>query len=171
MKMFFDGAHDAYEEAVAGGEASGEAFFNRAIVPSLPVVVALGVGLSLLAASDLFWPLIVLRGPETWTGSMTVMQMRAVEFTGVMSIGTAVLYAGVFALIFLPVIAILQGIVLDRLALIAGSPKAAPGMTEEGLPIIDDSPPNSEDQNEDAEADSSSEDASDTGDASASAED
>jgi ABC-type glycerol-3-phosphate transport system permease component len=120
FKLYFDGAHDAHAEAVAGGESSGEAFFNRVIVPSLPILVALGMGLSLLAASELLWPFVVLNSRDAFTATITLASLMSVGQGNDLIAGSALFYGGIISLIFLPVIAGLNIFVLDRLALLAG---------------------------------------------------
>jgi ABC-type sugar transport system permease subunit len=128
FKLYFDGAHDAHAEAVADGENSGEAFLQRVILPSLPVVVALGAGLSLLAASEFLWPFVVLNSPDSFTATITFARLMSVGQGNDLMAGSALFYGGIISLIFLPVIAGLNIFVLDRLALLAGemrSPVAA----------------------------------------------
>jgi hypothetical protein len=120
LKMFFDGAHDTYQEAVAGGQSTGDAFTQRVFLPSLALALTLGVALSLFAASDLLWPLIVLNDVDNFTVTLYIVRLLGIFAPGTSLIGSAVFYGGLIGLIFLPIVALLNVFVLDRLALIAG---------------------------------------------------
>ena len=126
LKMFFDGAHDAYQEAVTGGQPSGDAFTRQVFLPSLPIALAIGVLLSLFATGDLLWPLIVSIDPEDYTVTLHLARILGTGLApGPVAIGTAVFYGGLIALIFLPFVALLNIFALDRLALVAGAAVAA----------------------------------------------
>jgi ABC-type glycerol-3-phosphate transport system permease component len=90
------------------------------IVPSLPILVALGMGLSLLAASELLWPFVVLNSRDAFTATITLASLMSVGQGNDLIAGSALFYGGIISLIFLPVIAGLNIFVLDRLALLAG---------------------------------------------------
>ena len=120
LKMFFDGAHDTYHEAIAAGESNGEAFANHVIVPSLPLVLAVGAGLSLLASGELLWALTVINDMDLSTATVNLIRIHTARAgTGIVEAGSAVFYAGIISIIFVPIVAVLH-IFVDRLALVAG---------------------------------------------------
>jgi ABC-type molybdate transport system permease subunit len=136
FKLFFDGAADKYNAARQSGESAGEAFFRKVFLPSIPISLLIGFVLSFISAQSLLWALVSLRSPENLTLPVQMVVLRsgfALESSTLA--GTAVLYAGILAAIFFPIFALLQLLVVDRLAILAGGgavtaaipqPQAAP---------------------------------------------
>jgi hypothetical protein len=126
LKMFFDGAHDAHREATSTGKSPGEVFINHVLLPSLPVMVIVGVALSILAAGEFLWAFVSLTDPDSMTATINfVSYLRAGSTNPAVVTGSAVYYAGIIGVIFLPIVAVLHIFVLDRLALVAGDLRAA----------------------------------------------
>jgi ABC-type glycerol-3-phosphate transport system permease component len=121
FKLFFDGVHEQFNAARSAGQSASDAFISAVFVPSLPIVILVGSILSFASAQALLWPLIALRSRElfTYPVSLTVLRSEfASDFTAIVG-GSMVFIAGM-ALVFLPIFALLQVFVVDRLALVAG---------------------------------------------------
>jgi multiple sugar transport system permease protein len=121
FKLYFDGAHDRYQEARAAGKDTANALLQDVVLPSLLIVVLVGVVLSFLSAQEFFWPLISQPSQEHWPATMVMFQIQGQYGTQPgLAGGVPILYLGLLAAIFIPVFVLLHWGVLDRLALIAG---------------------------------------------------
>jgi multiple sugar transport system permease protein len=121
FKLFFDGAFDRYKNAREDGQTSTDAFLNTVLLPSLAIVLLVGAVLSFVSAQALWWPLIVTNDQASLGFGPQIFQMTG-QFSAKFSTSAALslVFIGLFGVIFLPVFALLQVLVLDRLALLAG---------------------------------------------------
>jgi ABC-type sugar transport system permease subunit len=122
FKMFFDGAADQYEAARGSGETAGRAFFHKVFLPSIPIALLVGFVLSFISGQSLLWSLVTLVSSENLTLPVQLVRLRgAFGLESGTIAGSAVVYAGILAVIFFPIFALLQVLVVDRLAILAGS--------------------------------------------------
>jgi ABC-type sugar transport system permease subunit/ABC-type glycerol-3-phosphate transport system permease component len=135
FKLFFDGAYDRYQTAREDGQTPTDAFLNTVLLPSLGMVLVIGAALSFASAQSLFWPLLVSSSQDQF-GFPAQMFAVSGQFGAQFSTSTAValIFIGLLGLIFLPVFALLQILVVDRLALLAG-PEADWGKPKRALPV------------------------------------
>ncbi|MEO8609349.1 MAG: hypothetical protein ABI690_15765 [Chloroflexota bacterium] len=121
FKLFFDGAFDRYKVAREDGQTSTDAFLNTVLLPSLAIVLLVGTTLSFVSAQALWWPLIATNSQSSFSFAPQIVQISN-QFGTQRPTGVALslVFIGVFGLIFLPIFALLQVLVLDRLALLAG---------------------------------------------------
>jgi multiple sugar transport system permease protein len=121
FKLFFDGAYDRYEAARAEGQTTTDAFLNAVFLPSIGIVLVVGAALSFVSAQALWWPLLVINAPDLYSFTLQTMRISS-EFSVQTNVITAMalVFIGTFGLIFVPIFALLQIFVLDRLALLAG---------------------------------------------------
>lgn len=124
FKLYFDGAHETFQEARAAGQPTGEAFLWRVFLPSLPLVILVGAMLSFLAGQEVFWAHISLIDPDVQTLPLTLIRVSGILRPDAMAeVGTvAVQYLLILALPFGVLFAILQLAVVDRLVLVSGTP-------------------------------------------------
>jgi multiple sugar transport system permease protein len=116
MKLYFDGAY----EHVA--QMPGATFGNSVLGQSLLIAVVVGVVLSLLSLSEVYWALIALRSQELTPISVTISQMAAMFAMDMNSIRAfAGLFQVVVTIMFLPIIALLQIFVVDRLGILTNA--------------------------------------------------
>jgi ABC-type sugar transport system permease subunit len=123
FKLFFDGAYERNRVAINAGQAPTDAFLNTTLLPSLGVVLLVGAGLSFASAQNLLWPLIVTNDRALYGFPIQLAAQRG-SFGADYPLltGLAVTFTGLLALIFLPIFALLQVLVVDRLAILAGPP-------------------------------------------------
>ncbi len=121
FKLFFDGAHDKYIAARLDGASPADAFLKVVFLPSLPVALVVVAVLSFASLQAFLWPLIVMHSAENFTLPLQMVMLQNQFMTNsAVPVATAVGLMLVGLLIFLPVFALLQVLVLDRLALLAG---------------------------------------------------
>jgi ABC-type sugar transport system permease subunit len=126
FKLFFDGAYTRFEEARASGQTTSDAFLRSVFLPSLSVTLIVGSVLSFASAQALLWPLIAIRSRELFGFPATLLTLRgqfATDYAPV--IGASLIFIGLMALLFLPLLALLQILFLDRLALVGGAQDTA----------------------------------------------
>lgn len=122
FKLFFDGAHERYTEARQQGQTAADAFISTVFLPSIPIVLVVGVLSSFVSAQELWWSLLVSNDQSLWSVPMQLVALRG----GLAAPGTTVLpaaavfFIAVLGIAFIPMILLLQVFVLDRLAIIAG---------------------------------------------------
>lgn len=121
FKLFFDGTAERYQAAIQEGQTSTDAFLNRVFLPSIAIVLLVGMVLSFFSAHAPLWPLITVASPENY-GFTTEVAAAANLFPSQSQglIGLCLTVIGLFGLIFLPIFALLQVLVVDRLAILAG---------------------------------------------------
>jgi ABC-type glycerol-3-phosphate transport system permease component len=139
FKLFFDGASDRYKTAREDGQTSTDAFLNTVLLPSLTIVLLVGAVLSFVSAQALWWPLIVTTDQSSLGFAPQIVQMTnqfATQYP--ISAALSLVFIGVFGLIFLPIFALLQVLVLDRLALLAG-PQVVWGKSKRS-PMVESNP-------------------------------
>lgn len=125
FKLFFDGAREKYLAVRAEGQTVTDAFLNSAFLPSIGVVLVVGAVLSFMSAQALFWPLLVLNSPDMQTLSIKLLALRGQFATSATVLAQAALsFIGNLAIFFVPVFLLLQLLVVDRLAILAGPPLA-----------------------------------------------
>ncbi len=122
FRMFFDGAYDKYQAAVQSGKTGMAAFISQVVLPSLPILLVVGAALSFASVQSLTWNLIATNSNDVFNLPLTLaMMMNQLNPETGMLAAAAAQFIGIFALIFIPVFALLHIFVLDRLALVAGS--------------------------------------------------
>jgi multiple sugar transport system permease protein len=146
FKMFFEGARDTYQAARNSGQTPSDAFTNRVFLPSLLIVVLVGVILSYISTQSVLWPLIVVQERELMTVPVNLVMIRS-QFATDQSLvaGAAVSFAGIVTLVFLPLFILLHIFVLDRLAILAGPSVETDGLVEPPKRKLAPVPPASDD--------------------------
>lgn len=132
FKLFFDGAHENYASARASGQSIGDSFLWKVFLPSIPIGFLVGAVLSFMAMHSLVWPLFSIVDVDKSTIPVHLMRLRGLYATDFqIYAGATLLFSGLAALIFLPVFAVLQVLVVDRLGLVAGKPQITADTTIE----------------------------------------
>lgn len=131
FKMFFEGARESYQAARDSGQTTSDAFTNTVFLPSLPIVLLVGIVLSFISAQTVLWPLVVVRSADLYSIPVQLLQLRG-QFAMNQPVlaGAALSFAGVLTVLFLPAFILLQIFVLDRLAILAGPPVEAESLVE-----------------------------------------
>jgi multiple sugar transport system permease protein len=136
FKLFFDGAYDRFKAAREDGQTATDAFLNTVLLPSLGIVLLTGAFLSFASAQALWWPLITTSDQNLLGFAPQIIQMTgqfSTQFS--MSAAFSLMFIGTFGLIFLPIFALLQVLVLDRLALLAG-PQVVWGNSKRSTTVV-----------------------------------
>jgi hypothetical protein len=121
FKLFFDGASERYQAALDEGQTPTDAFLNRVFLPSIAIVLVVGAVLSFFSANALLWPLITVNSPENYSFPVQIFSLSSqFSFQSQAMTGLSLIFIGLFGLIFLPIFALLQVLVVDRLAILAG---------------------------------------------------
>jgi ABC-type sugar transport system permease subunit len=134
FKMFFDGAFDRYQTAREDGQTTTDAFLNTVLLPSLGIVLVVGAAMSFVSTQALWWPLITTLDRQLFNFPLELLMLTnqfATQYP--ISAALSLTIIGLFGLIFLPIFALLQVLVLDRLALLAG-PTVIWGKTKRPAP-------------------------------------
>ncbi len=121
FKLFFDGAYEHYQSVRRTGQNASDAFLNAVLLPSLPVFLLVGAVLSFASTQALFWPLIATNDRELLTFAPQLMMVTgqfSTDFPTV--VAAALVFIGAFGVLFWIVLALLQILVVDRLAILAG---------------------------------------------------
>lgn len=127
FKLFFDGASDKYRAALAIGQSRQEAFIQKVFLPSLPIVLLMGIVLSFMSTQSLFWPLIVIHDVDKYNIPTYILYLRGAFSVSYNVLGGAIIiYVGLMAAIFLPLFILLQVFVVDRLAILSSDKTTAP---------------------------------------------
>ncbi|NJL95950.1 MAG: sugar ABC transporter permease, partial [Anaerolineae bacterium] len=129
FKLYFDGAHDAFQDARERGKSNSWAFLRAVWLPSVPFSLLVGAVLSFLATQELLWSATLSRSLDESTLSASVVRLVALfNIRGGMMGASAMLYWASFAVPFFVVFVLLHWLVIDRLALVAGKiqPVAVP---------------------------------------------
>lgn len=135
FKLFFEGTRVRYAAALREGASAGNALFRRVLLPSVPVALVVGFLLSFIASQQLFWPLAIPRGPDTFTLPVQLARIMGTAGPTDALASSAALSFAPLLLIFLPVAVLLHWLVLDRLALLGGKPRGP------GERLFDDAAP------------------------------
>ena len=119
LTLFFKGHEPKWRAAQAEGQPPVSAFFTELVRPSLPLVLLLACVSLLVGLQDLLWPLIVARGPETFTVNLALAQLRAsVDLSWLMLAAAVVRFELPTFLFFFLAFGLIQALYLDRLALV-----------------------------------------------------
>lgn len=121
FKLFFDGAYERYHSIKGAGQPGSDAFMNAVLLPSLPIFLLVGALLTFASTHALWWPLIGVNSPDLLTFAPQLL-MASGRFSADYGTVTAaaVTFLGAFGLLFFAVFALLQILVVDRLAILAG---------------------------------------------------
>jgi ABC-type sugar transport system permease subunit len=121
LTLFFKGQELRWRAARAAGQSEVSAFFRLLILPSLPLAILLALVALFFSLQDLLWPLLAVNGPQLWTATLSLFQLRAQFATSPAILGAGVTYFGLpMFVFFLLVFGVFQVLYLDRLALMAG---------------------------------------------------
>ena len=115
LNLFFKGQSRAWRAAPASG-----AFFQRVIMPSLPLALLLGSAALLVGMQDLLWPLIVASRPDRFTIPLSLIRLNSTvgAQADAPTVAAALTMFGLPPfLIFFVIFGLLQALYLDRLAL------------------------------------------------------
>jgi hypothetical protein len=107
---------------VQSGKTGVDAFISQVLVPSLPIILVVGTALSFVSIQSLTWNLIATTSSDLFNLPLTLtIIMNQLGADNGLLVAAALQFMGIFALIFIPIFALLHIFVLDKLALVAGS--------------------------------------------------
>jgi len=75
LTLFFKGQQAGYEKARSSGVSGTRAFFNRLVLPSLPLAGLLVLGGLFATMQDTFWQVIFTTQQTSWTGNVTLLSL------------------------------------------------------------------------------------------------
>lgn len=120
LTLFCRGHSAKWRALSASGAPPALSFLRVVVVPALPLAGLLAGAVALVGAQGLLWPLLMGSESEQWTAPVALVSRAAVYAAMGPSVGsTTPLVAVILALI---VLAVLQILYLDRLAILAGRP-------------------------------------------------
>jgi ABC-type sugar transport system permease subunit len=124
LTLFFKGRAAAWRAGQEEGDPSSKGFFKGVILPSLPLVAALGLGALLVGMQRYYWQTLAYYGRDVLLPSMAWLEMGARLFVGPEIWAPAVLVYVVppFLLLFVG-LSVLQVLYLDRLVLRRDEPE------------------------------------------------
>lgn len=121
FKLFFDGAHERYMRARQQQAVSPTtAFLHQVLLPSLLVVLLVGVVASFASTQDLLWPLVAVNDMGLRNIPVTLALLIGMFGTdNSMAVSTVMTFFNILLWFVVPFV-LLQVFVLDRLALLGG---------------------------------------------------
>lgn len=128
LTLFFRGQADAWRrETEAGAGSKAAAFFNRLILPSLPLVGVLLVLMLFAGWQSVYWPMLAGRVLEGLPLSVTLYRLRSVVAASkpLLAAGMTLVFVPLSVFCFLG-LSLFHLLYLDRLVLDADPPKAPP---------------------------------------------
>jgi ABC-type sugar transport system permease subunit len=142
LTLFFKGRTATWRAGREEGDPSSRGFFGGVILPSLPLVAALGLGALLVGMQRQYWQTLVYYGRDVTLPSMAWLKMGGSYFVSPEIWAPAVLVYVVppFLLLFVG-LSVLQVLYLDRLVLRRDEPEEAARTFEEdtdGSTVVDE---------------------------------
>jgi multiple sugar transport system permease protein len=121
FKLFFDGAYEKYSKAGTGEESTTNRFVMTVLLPSLPIIVLVGAVVSFMSVQAFIWPLLVVQQQDLYPLTVQIAQVRgALSGNNLPLVGLAMTLIRNPGIIFAVVFAVLQILVVDRLAILGG---------------------------------------------------
>jgi ABC-type maltose transport system permease subunit len=122
LTLFFKGQEPKWRTAQAQDETGAGTFFQKLILPSLPLTAVLAFAAFLVNMQNLLWPLVAVRGAENRTVQVALFILRQEPAVAGPYLAAALTLFGLPVFVFFFVVfGLSQVLYLDRLALRAGT--------------------------------------------------